>query len=214
MLLFVSFCGLSSFLQHYEPEEVCRWCTVELLFTPPPAVLLTSSLGPLSLLQHHEAKHVYEQCTIELHDIVLYCLSFISSDRLCFLWQVERRHSLTSIGKPYLASTHPPQQATSRVPSHLAHHQVRFVAPHLDFNAIMESVPARPGMPGSLDPFASPILDMVFANFPVVKIGNVSCPFQSPHSILPISILMLFRSLMELPRQRSSTLSAVMPKPP
>lgn len=43
----------------------------------------------------------------------------------------------------------------------------------------MEFVPTEPGMPDSVDPFADPLFDMGFPNFPVVKISNVSSSVQS-----------------------------------
>ena len=82
------------------------------------------------------------------------------------------------------ASYTPPsldQRTTWLLPPRLAHHQVRFLAPHLDFKTIMDAVPTEPGLSNSIDPFADPLDKMGFPNYAVVKIGNVSCPFPLLH---------------------------------
>jgi hypothetical protein len=88
--------------------------------------------------------------------------------------------------------------------------------PDFDSITVMDSIdaPLQPGLPGSSDPFANPLVGMAFQNFAVLKIGNVSGP--SLFFVLDqnsVTSLTPFRSLMDPPNKKLHTSSVVMPKP-
>jgi hypothetical protein len=77
--------------------------------------------------------------------------------------------------------------------------------------------PLEPGLPGSADPFANPLVGMNFQNFAVLKIGNVSAPSGASDFFVldqnSITSLTPLRSLMDPPNKKLPTSSVVMLRP-